>query len=93
MNGYGMDNYGHNRIDEEGGADDYGMPTRRGPPQPPMHSNPPARQTIQLGGGGGSSAEAFSSQGGQLPPATRPTPQANEKRRSFFGRKFGKNKD
>jgi len=73
MNGYG-DNYGgHNRIEEEGGADDYGLPTRRGLPPAPMHSSTPPRQTIQLGGGS-SDTTAFSSQGGQLPSAARVAP-------------------
>jgi len=98
MNGYPMDQYANDAIMEEGGSDDYGYPhnmQRRGqnvPPPAPQHTSPP-RKTIQLGGGGGSPQDsAFATQGGSLPSTARPTP-TNEKRKSFFGRKFGKNKD
>ncbi|PNS13956.1 hypothetical protein CAC42_1447 [Sphaceloma murrayae] len=81
--GYGMnDGYGQNTIQEE--TDAYGMP-----PQPPPKAGPSGqRQPIKLGGSG---EGGIPYQGGSLPPTTRPA-EAKEKRQSWLGRRFSKNK-
>lgn len=88
------DPYAGQPISEE--RDDYGLP-----PQPPSkgynnypqqqnYAPEPARQPIKLGGGGGSGM--YEHQGGQLPSAARSAPSPPEKRQSWLGRRFSKNR-
>ena len=74
--------------DSDGG---YGMSYghRNGAPggNPTARSQaPPVQAPIKLGGGDG----AFASQGGSLPPATRPVAAKEEKKKGFFKKRFSK---
>jgi len=90
---YGHDIYNGPPIMEEYASDSdggYGMPggQRHGAPggNPAAHSQaPPVRAPIKLSGGDG----AFASQGGSLPPTTRPT-AVKEEKKGFFKKRFSK---
>ncbi|PSK60534.1 hypothetical protein B9Z65_684 [Elsinoe australis] len=92
---YGMnDGYGNNTIQEE--TDAYGYPPA--PPHKnglgsPQHRNEqqPPRVPIKLGGAGGES-ERIPNQGGQLPSTARTPTEKADKRKSWLGRRFSKNK-
>ncbi|THV94877.1 hypothetical protein D6D27_03553 [Aureobasidium pullulans] len=95
---YGYDIYNGPPIMEEYASDSdggYGMShgNRNGhaggnPSAPTQSQAPPVRAPIKLGGAEG--ASNFSSQGGHLPPATRPTPVKEEKKKGFFKKRFSK---
>jgi hypothetical protein len=91
---YGHDIYNGPPIMEEYASDSdggYGMPRgqRNGAPggNPAARSQaPPVRAPIKLSGGDG----AFASQGGSLPPTTRPTAAKEDKKKGFFKKRFSK---
>lgn len=75
--GYGM-SWGNNKNGYPGGS-----------PAVPAHSQaPPVRAPIKLSGSQG--ATNFTSQGGSLPPTTRPAPVKEEKKKGFFKKRFSK---
>ncbi|KAI5196215.1 hypothetical protein AUEXF2481DRAFT_301130 [Aureobasidium subglaciale EXF-2481] len=75
--GYGM-SHGNNRNGHAGGY----------PAAPTRSQAPPVRAPIKLGGAEG--ASNYGAQGGHLPPATRPTPVKEEKKKGFFKKRFSK---
>lgn len=75
--GYGM-SWGHNGSGYPAGA----------PAAPAPSQAPPVRAPIKLSGGG--DASNFASQGGSLPPASRPVPVKEEKKKGFFKKRFSK---
>jgi len=93
---YGYDIYNGPPIMEEYASDSdggYGMSHghRNGAPggnpaAPAQSQAPPVRAPIKLSGADG----AFASQGGSLPPTTRPIASKEEKKKGFFKKRFSK---